>query len=524
MFILTNAFKSITRAKGRNVLIGIIVFAIAAASCVALAIRNAAQAAQAAGLDSLNITGEITIDRQKLMEFAQSDSVGNRPDMREMMNLSRGLDLPESLKYAESDYVVDFYCSSAITLNGSGGLQAVGSDETPDMGGSGGGIIFGGGGRGSSVGDFSVTGYSCEQAMEKFMSGTAQITYGEMFDFNSNNQCLISSELAMFNGLNIGDTITLTNPNNPDSENESYTFTIVGIYTDSTPVNNEIAAFLTSFDPANLICISYSAFEEIIAANAAAATVIDSGHTGLEISGGMEMTTEFIPQLSFTYVFDSPEKFELFGEELTARGLSEFHVLSSANYDNYESSLIPLENLSEFAAMLLMIVHAIGAVILIVINLFNIRERKYEVGVLTAIGIKKSKVAVQFVTELLCVTLIAITVGAGVGSVVSVPVANDLLSAQVEQIQSEAANQEQNFGRPGIGGRPGMSSGGMAMYVSGAENQAEVTYLEQINATVNFSVLLHLIAIGVVLTLISSLAAVVFVMRYEPLKILAERA
>ncbi len=158
---------------------------------------------------------------------------------------------------------------------------------------------------------------------------------------------------------------------------------------------------------------------------------------------------------------------------------------------------------------------------------FNIRERKYEVGVLTAMGIKKGKVAMQFVTELLCVTLIAIVIGAGVGAAVSVPVSNYLLSEQIEQIKSQAANQESNFGRaPGggmAGGRQNIQGerGSMMDIFSG--NRADVNYLEQINATINFSILGQLIGIGIILTLISSFAAVVFVMRYEPLQILANR-
>lgn len=33
----------------------------------------------------------------------------------------------------------------------------------------------------------------------------------------------------------------------------------------------------------------------------------------------------------------------------------------------------------------------IGAVILVVLNIFNVRERKYEIGVLTAMGMKKER-------------------------------------------------------------------------------------------------------------------------------------
>lgn len=48
------------------------------------------------------------------------------------------------------------------------------------------------------------------------------------------------------------------------------------------------------------------------------------------------------------------------------------------------------------AGYFLIVILAIGAIVLIVLNIFNIRERKYEVGVLTAIGMKKSRVAISF--------------------------------------------------------------------------------------------------------------------------------
>ena len=43
MYILKNALKSITRNKGRNILIGIIIIAISAACAVTLAIRQSAK-------------------------------------------------------------------------------------------------------------------------------------------------------------------------------------------------------------------------------------------------------------------------------------------------------------------------------------------------------------------------------------------------------------------------------------------------------------------------------------------------
>ena len=63
-----------------------------------------------------------------------------------------------------------------------------------------------------------------------------------------------------------------------------------------------------------------------------------------------------------------------------------------------ESRIQPgtLNNLSKFALTLLIVVLAVGGVVLVVITLLNVRERKYEIGVLAAIGADKVKVAAQF--------------------------------------------------------------------------------------------------------------------------------
>ena len=550
MLVIINAMKSITRSKGRNILIGIIVLAIAASSCVALAIRSAANEAEVVGMDYVNITGYISVDRTKMMEAFQGGSGafgGNSTDMnamRDLMSQYQSLSLSDQLFYAESNYVKNFYFSGSISLNATGDLEAYSTDSS--SGSSGNSFTFPGGmvgqGRGASMmgsfamGDFTITGYSSMDAMTKFIDGTSKVTDGVVFDMESSDMdCIISKELALFNGLSVGDTIILANPNSIVSEEtedgtvetatEIYAFTIVGIYTDSS--SNESSSqmrFSTSQDPANLICISYNTLQSIIDYSDTVAVTEVNEEWGIETSSALST------QPSGTYVFSNKENYDGFSAELTARGLSEYYTLSSSDINSYESSLLPLQNLSNFATTMLFIILAIGAVILIVINVFNIRERKYEVGVLTAVGIKKGKVAMQFVTELLCVTLVAIIIGAGVGAAASVPVSNNLLSSQIEQLQTEQNNQSANFGMPGGGGMQNFQGrqnrqGSNSMFsMFDPNNQSNVNYLDKINATVDFSILGQLIGIGIILTLISSFAAVIFVMRYEPLKILANRS
>jgi len=186
-------------------------------------------------------------------------------------------------------------------------------------------------------------------------------------------------------------------------------------------------------------------------------------------------------------------------------------------------SLLPLNNLSRFATTLLIIILAIGAVILIVFNIFNIRERKFEVGVLTAIGMKKSKVAAQFICELFAVTFIALIIGTTAGSAISVPTANAMLKSQISSQQSQIQQRDSNFGRGGM--QAGVLGGGNAsMFNIFGRNDQNTNYISTINAVTNFRVVGELLGIGILLTILSSLAAAVFVMRYEPLKILSNRS
>ena len=86
---------------------------------------------------------------------------------------------------------------------------------------------------------------------------------------------------------------------------------------------------------------------------------------------GMETSTAIRTQLSGVYSFASAEAYEKFEEEARALGLDDAYSISSSDLQNYENSLIPLENLSKFALYFLIVVLAIGVIILIVLNILQ---------------------------------------------------------------------------------------------------------------------------------------------------------
>lgn len=604
MFVLKNAWKTVMRNKGRNILIIIIVAIIAAAATIGLSIRNAAQDARETGLASTTVTATISADRSKLMEQAMqnadssdstsdsdssSDASGSSqaPDFDAMRATleSASLTLADYQKYEKASSVpVSSYYSESTGVSGTDSFQPVestssnsansssssASDSSSDatnssdnanasqgdsqggQNGQPGGQPGGGqGGMMMTSGDFTLTGFSSDTAVANASNGTFTMVDGEVFSYgeSDNGKVIISKALADFNDLEVGDTITVADPNDTT---KTYTLTISGIYKNATSSNTDAMGPMggTSQDADNAIYTSISTLKSL---------GLDADTT----ANDDDDTTS--TQLNYTYVLDSADDYETFASDVKAAGLDDTYTVQSADVENYESSLVPLDNLAKFALTLLIVVLAVGAVVLIVLNLFNIRERKYEVGVLTAIGVKKVKVAAQFAIELLIVTMCGIALGVAGGAVASVPVSNQLLAAQVSSQETQAASQQEQFGRGAdMGGGPGIpndlgasdnatsndsdtssSSGSSSSSNSDATSNSTgngsnagaqapggmrgglnraVDYVNTIDAVVNLKVVGQLILIGLGLTLISALVGIIFVMRYEPLQILADRS
>ncbi len=556
MYIFKNAFKNISRSLGRNILIGIIVTVIAASSCVALSIRKSSENARQSNMENLNITAHINVDRAYVMETIQNSGVdmSDRSAMQEVLKEASGLSLDQMQEYAGTEYVDNFYYTNMLILNGNDDLAPIdpnaevssetdadeeATDETteetteadqnmdPSMQGPDGQMQPGGDMQGgmqgpgmqqqdpetmmASMGDFKLTGFSSDDAMEDFNTGVATIKEGSMFDEDTDEMvCVVSSELATYNSISVGDKITLQNL---QDEEETYELEVVGIYKNSDSSSNMSTG--NANDPANEILTSTKVVDSIVASSA---------------ENQEEEDKQLNASTTGSFVFKDMDSYDGFESYLKDKE-GDKYVLTSSDVASYEASLVPLENLKDFATAFLLVILAIGAIILVVLNMFNIRERKYEVGVLTAIGMHKYKVALQFMLEIFIVTIFAILIGTGIGAAASVPLTNKLLETQVEQQESSQNSQQSNFGRSdqqqGPGGQQQGPQGGQQMnqgtFTKGGDIVGPVNYIDSVSYAVDGVVVLQMVGIGILLSIISSLIAIIFIMRYQPLKILTER-
>ena len=317
--------------------------------------------------------------------------------------------------------------------------------------------------------------------MTDFVSGSYQITQGEMItDFNG-YQCVISSELASLNEVTVGSTINLKNPNN----DTTHDFTVTGIYTDNSNQDDSMKMYSSSAN-------------KIITGSGAVETLVKEDET---------LVTNITP----SFILVSEDAIDSFTQEVKDKGLNEYYTVNT-NLDELESATKSIENVKTFATTFLIITLIISSIVLFVINMINIRERKYEIGVFRTIGVSKGKLTIQFVLELLIVTIITLVIGAICGAFLAKPVGNMLLKNEIESSQMQEEEISNNFGK-----------GPMGMEHTRNGNIA-VQEIQNMEAVVDITVVAQLLGIGILLSFMSSLASMISIQRFSPLTILKERS
>lgn len=538
MFIFKYAFKSIGRSIGRNILIGIIVFIIAVSACVAMSIQQAAKTAAATSLKNMDITAQINIDRDYVYQKASENknSTNIQELMPEMTSLNKqyALDLDDMKSYAEikkegSDdpIVKDYYYNASLSINGSSiskydlksssqsATTSSGTAESPtDPAGN---VVETPQApempqAQEQSGDFALIGYSSKKAMEDFGDdadeSTCTLESGDFFEENTSEYvCLIEDSLATFNSVSVGDTIKLVNPKNED---ETYELKVSGIY------KNSSSDSVDGVDPPNRILTSYAVVKDIETKS----ETTNASSTSSSSSSSDEDSNAMTCKFNGTFIFGSVDDYNQFKEEVKnkaeADGLDgDLYIVTSSDIAAFKAGLKPLENLKSFATTFLYLTLAIGAIVLIVISVISIRDRKYEIGALAAMGLKKLKLSMMFMIEVLAVTLIAILIGAAVGTAISAPVTNYLLTAQVEQ-QEESDNSQKQ--QQGPGGAPGSQD-----RPEDGEVNGPVTYVSSVGFSIDFFVILKMLLIGIGLAVVSGFTSILFILRYDPKQILASR-
>jgi putative ABC transport system permease protein len=312
-----------------------------------------------------------------------------------------------------------------------------------------------------------------------------EIVEGRMF--NGLNEAVISQELARHNNVSIGDVIEFRGAYATDI---SYNLTVVGIYSDTT---EEYANFFMAMhgrfadNRRNEILTS---FETLLAA-------------GWQDNAGLDMRS--------AYFLRNPDDLGKFEAQVRAMGLP-FTYNVNINQAAYDRVTGPLAGMRSAAMTFMFVMLILGAITLALVSYMAVRERKYEVGVLRAMGMERGMVALGMIAESVMIAAICLVLGLGIGSAVAQPIADGILEGQVTQAEAEA--------NAGSGNNRVLFAGGQ---LHTSDTAAGYSPVSEIQLNLGAEVIIQIILITLALAALTGIIGVVIITQYEPLKILRER-
>lgn len=217
---------------------------------------------------------------------------------------------------------------------------------------------------------------------EAFQQKTKVIIQGKQFQ--QKNEVIISKELAELNQLSVGSVITLQTKN----KNEENRFIVTGIYEDLSLGKQQ--ATMPLMDPLNEIYTSYTSFIQ---------SEVFKKHG--EVEG--------------VFYLKQPSDLKAFQEEMKAKGLPSGYE-AKTDVKGYEEATAPANSIHRISSMFVAGILTVGTILLLLLTSFYIRERKYEIGILRAMGMSKQHVMQTLLWETLmicgsCLLLGLITAG-----------------------------------------------------------------------------------------------------------------
>ena len=496
MNYMKRAIQSLWAKKGRSIIMIAVFSAILIFVLAGLTIRSGADLATTNAKKSVGATVTLSTNREAMFKQSDSEDENSRPDPgsfeRTPVNLS------DAKKIAKLSNVKSYSFEASTSADKSSGIEPISSDsddseeESTDEQMAG----FGGGGApgGMSQGDFQIKGVSESSSYSEFSAGTASLVEGEAItsaDEDTNN-VLIEQSLAEANDLSVGDKFKIK-----DSDDKDVEVTIKGIYKTSDSGDSMSAQF-NFMNPSNTIFSSYTMVNTL------------TGSEGKTID-------------SAVYNLEDPKDMDSFVKQ--ANKLIDTDTFSLETNDQmYQQMLQPLNNVSSFAKNIVILVAAAGVIILTLIIMLSIRERKYEIGVLLSLGESRMKVISQFFVEIFICMIFALGIAAASGNVVGNAVGNQLLSQQTtsQNVEGQEANAAGNNGGPGGQGQmPGGGNGGpRGGGQMGGNPFTQTEEIQELNISVKPMEILSLAGIGLGISLFSIVLSSAGILRLNPKKIL----
>ncbi|HAC3534621.1 TPA_asm: ABC transporter permease, partial [Listeria monocytogenes] len=427
MNFFKRAWLSMKARKGRSVLQLIIFTVVCVLILSGFTIQSAADKASELAREQLGGTVTLTVDREKQMQTmreeassSDSSSTESKPQFQ-----SSPIDVSDANDLAKLNHVAsyNYYSSTQALASGFDPIESSGdtsssndeSSTTAETQGPGGGQ----GGPQMVDADLSISGLLDSATSTDFEAGTSELTSGVAITSadKDKNVAMVEENLAEENDWKVGDSFTVTSSDG----NTKVTLKIVGIYK-TTDSGSDMAQNFSFLNPYNKVYVPYTVANTIKGSNYK--NTVDSA----------------------VYTMDDAANISAFEKEAKKVDSIDWDTFKlDANDTLYQQMIGPINSVASFSKNVVYIVSIAGALILGLLVMMQVRDRKYEMGVLLAIGEKRGKLIAQFFVEILIVALVSFGLAAASSHYVAQLAGNQLL-AQQNSSTNETTTSTENRG------------------------------------------------------------------------------
>ena len=253
-----------------------------------------------------------------------------------------------------------------------------------------------------------------------FSSGVFTIKEGKNIEENDKNSIIVHEEFAKQNNLKLGDEVNLELLDIEESGKiKSHKFKIIGIFSGK---KQETYTGLSSDFSENMVFVDYSTSQEI-----------------LNKSENNKIANKILMYSS------SAESTDLALNKLKELKIDESKYFVQKDSNAFEESL---ESVSGIKHMIKIMTYSImlgGMVVLSLILILWLRERIYEIGIFLSIGTSKIQIIMQFIFELLFISIPSIISSLFLGNVLIKVIAGGLINSENSMISGGNLINDSSF-------------------------------------------------------------------------------
>ena len=260
-----------------------------------------------------------------------------------------------------------------------------------------------------------LNGITASKSNIDFKSEVLKLEKGRHIEENDNNKIMIHEKFAELNNVNLGDKIKLS------QEGKTLELEVVGIY--SGEKTNTFNGLSSDFIE-NTVYTDYKSSQEL--SNLIANNKVTSVEYGVEDPTKLDDVIKAVENLGIN------------------------NLMVSKSNKNYELVTSSVESITKITNMIRIGSVVVGVVILSLILMFWVRERTYEIGILLSLGTSKINLVLQFIVEVLLVTIFGLITALGIEMITIKYLASNVGSIFSEDLPKTMADELMKMSVNGI--------------------------------------------------------------------------